>query len=117
MKYTTVLFTLLAVATAAKLPNPVSNTDTVDVVARHNPSLQEGPDDVHGAVSTDEQEHEVEARRLRKSKTTVCIGFDWCNKHQKTKSKPLISGANALLNLDVGVLLAGLAGAGAAALL
>ncbi|KAH6627474.1 hypothetical protein F5144DRAFT_575962 [Chaetomium tenue] len=95
MKYTIALYSLLAVASAASLAN--RTPESADVVARHESHSHMG----HGKNGT-EDEPGLEKRRRR------CRNR--CPARVNTTSD-----ATALLNLNVGVLVAGVAGAGVGA--
>ncbi|KAH6839495.1 hypothetical protein B0I37DRAFT_449412 [Chaetomium sp. MPI-CAGE-AT-0009] len=103
MKYTIALYSLLAVATAANLPN--TNPDTVDVVARHGDDAHTEP-----GTGTGEDEDGLEKRgRCRKKNRRKC--------HSIEDDRNTTSDATAIMNLNVGALVAGVAGAGVGAIL
>ncbi|KAH6623167.1 hypothetical protein F5144DRAFT_582548 [Chaetomium tenue] len=123
MKHTTILLSLLAVATAAKLPT--ASPDIADVVARH-----EGHHEQNTTIPDDGQDQDLEKRRGGGAggaggagghssgaggargggghSSTGCTGSN-CNRRPT-------SGASALMSLDVGLLVAGVTGAGVGAI-
>ncbi|KAK3296419.1 uncharacterized protein B0H64DRAFT_374508 [Chaetomium fimeti] len=96
MKYTIALYSFLAVATAANLPS--TNPDTVDVVARDEGHAE------HGTGAGDDG-HGLEKRRRGCRR----------NCHSFTSDEDILnttSDASAVMNLNLGALVAGVAGAG-----
>ncbi|KAL2168800.1 hypothetical protein VTG60DRAFT_6839 [Thermothelomyces hinnuleus] len=90
MKPTAVFFSLFAIAAAAKLPStgPSTDTATVDVVARHDPSHEGQQHDGHNEViPTDEEEaHDLDARGFKIKPSKVC-GVLGCKDKDKDKDK------------------------------
>jgi hypothetical protein len=123
MKHTTVLFSLLAVATAANLPN--ANPSTVDVVARDD--SHSGTNELHqsksrGPGGQDEHEHENEHGHEKRRGGSAGAGGGGGRGGggsrtggSSTSSSTYRSDASALMSLNVGVLVAGVAGAGVGA--
>lgn len=124
MKHTTVLVSLLAVATAAKLPN--ASPDVSDVVARHD-----GHNEKNTTTPGDGYDQDLEKRRgggagaggAGGSHSSGAGGSRGGSSGSQSSSgcpgptcdRRPHSGASALMSLDVGLLVAGLTGAGVGA--
>lgn len=104
MKAAIALFSLIAVASAASLPN--TNTDTADVVARHESHSHME----HGKNRT-EDDHGLNKRRRR------CRVNCPHHHNNNNNNNNATSDATTLMNLNIGTLVAGVAGAGVGAIL
>ena len=111
MKYTTVLVSLLAVATAANLPH-------VDIAAR-DVSVHNEPGHEHTDGSG--VEHKRDDLHKRKGASSHTSSSHTSSTHHTTgtgsssRVADAKSDASALMSLNVGVLVAGVAGAGVGA--
>ena len=117
MKHTAVLLSLIAVATAAKLPN--ASPDIADVVARH-----EGHPEQNTTIPGDGHDEDLEKRRgggaggagAGGGHSSGAGGSRGGSSGSSSHSSSYKSGASALMSLDVGLLVAGLTGAGVGAI-
>lgn len=120
MKHTAVLLSLIAVATAAKLPN--ASPDIADVVARH-----EGHPEQNTAIPGDSYDQDLEKRRgggaggahssgAGGAHSSGAGGSRGGSSGTSSHSSSSKSGASALMSLDVGLLVAGVTGAGVGAI-
>jgi hypothetical protein len=102
MKYTIALFSLLAVASAASLPN--TSPGTGEIVARHEGHGGGGGGGgmQHGNNGT-EDKYGLERRKCRRNCSSRV--------NNNNNNKNTTSDATALLNSNVGALVAGVAGA------
>ncbi|KAK4145170.1 uncharacterized protein C8A04DRAFT_27174 [Dichotomopilus funicola] len=114
MKHTAVLSLLAIAATAAKLPN-ANTRDIADVVARHN-----GHHQPNNTIPGDGHNRDLDKRRgggaggaggAHSSGAGGAHGGG-----ANTSSHSGTSGASVLMSLDVGLLVAGVAGAGVGAI-
>jgi hypothetical protein len=117
MKHTAVLLSLIAVATAAKLPN--ASPDIADVVARHD-----GHPEQNTTMPGDGHDEDLEKRRGGGAgagaggggHSSGAGGSRGGSSGTSSHSSSSKSDASALMGLDVGLLVAGVAGAGVGAI-
>jgi uncharacterized membrane protein YgcG len=113
MKHTAVLLSLIAVTTAAKLPN--ASPDIADVVARH-----EGHPEQNTTMPGDGHDEDLEKRRGGGAGAGGAGGGHSSgaggSRGGSSGTTSYKSDASALMGLDVGLLVAGVAGAGVGAI-